>query len=95
MKHTSNHVIEQLLICMSTLQLSLPAMMMSIDEARTDELVGTIDDLDILRGFNILRNRHDLAALNQKAGSSWGDVVVIVMKEERAILENDAFRNDV
>jgi hypothetical protein len=79
MRHTSDHVIEQLFIRVPALELSLPAMMMGVDKTGANQLVGAVDDLGILRGLNVVRNPHDFAILNQEAGSGWRYVVVIVV----------------
>jgi hypothetical protein len=76
---TSDHVIEQLFIRVPAFELSLPTMMMGVDKTGADQLVGTVDDLGILRGLNVVRNRHNFAILNQKAGNGWRYVIIIVM----------------
>jgi hypothetical protein len=93
MRHTSDHVIEQLLVCVPGLKLCLPSMMMSVDEAWTDDLVGTINNLGIFRRLNVVINFCNLAILNQEAGNGWCDVVIMVMNEDGAISENDAGGN--
>lgn len=49
MRHTSDHIIDQLLICMPTLELRLPAVMISINETRTDDFVGAVNDFTSFR----------------------------------------------
>jgi hypothetical protein len=67
--------------------------MMSVDEAGTDDLVCTVNDLGVFRRLDVVPNFCNLAILNQETGSGWCHVVVMVMNEERAIFENDAGGN--
>lgn len=66
-------------------------MMMGIDKARADDLVGTIDDFSSIWRVDILRNLDNLAILNQNATNGRLDVMVVTVNEECAILKkNDA-----
>jgi hypothetical protein len=74
---------------MPAFELRLPAMVVGVDKARTYDLVGAINDLAIVRWFNVMRNFQDLALLNQEIGRSWDDVAVRIMNENGAILQKD------
>jgi hypothetical protein len=68
-------------------------MMMSVNEAGTDDFVGTINDLGVFRRLDVVPYFRYFAILNEEAGSGWYHVVVVIMNEEGAIFENDAGGN--
>lgn len=87
---TSDHVGEKLLICMTTFELCLPAMVMGVYEAWADDLVGAVNDFSVFGIFDVIRNLYDLPILDQKARGSRNNVIVCVMYKECAVLEEDS-----
>jgi hypothetical protein len=87
--HTSNHVLEQLLVGMPAFQLRLPAVVMGIHKTGADNFVRTIDNLGSIWRVDICRNLNYLVVLDQKAASGWCNVIVIIVYKECAILEKN------
>lgn len=73
---TSNHVIQQLFVGMPALELSLPAVVMCVNESRTDYFVSTINDLNVRRCCDIFRNGQNIAVLDKNVGSGRNDMII-------------------
>lgn len=64
---------------MAAFELCLPAMMVSVNEARADDSVAAVHYLDISRGYNIISKLRNLAALNQNVKARRFNVVIGIM----------------
>ena len=62
-KVAARKVVHESVICMSAFELSLPYVVMSVDEAWADNFVCTVDDYG-LRGGNVCPNFCDLVVLD-------------------------------
>lgn len=63
--HTFDHILNQPLLCMPSLQLGLPEMVMGVNEARGNDLALAVDD------FDLLARRH------RKFWPNFGDDIVV------------------
>lgn len=83
---TCDHVLDQLFVGVSTLQLRLPSMSVCVDEARTDDLVSAVYNFDAIMYGDVCCNLYYLAMLDQDARLCWNDVIALVMYESNAVL---------
>jgi hypothetical protein len=72
---------------MAPFELHLPAMSVCIDESRTDDFIGAVDDFDSFGCGDVLLDSRDLAMLDEDAGLGWDDMVVRVMDKGDTIFQ--------
>lgn len=84
---TSNHILQKLFICVASLKLRLPAMVMCVYEARTDDLVGAVNNSYIVAFLDGRSNLCDRSVLDQQVELGRNHVVVGVVDEDHPILE--------
>lgn len=74
---------------MSTFELCLPAMVVGVYEAGADDLVGTVDDFGTFGRSDVVCNPYNLSIIDQEVCGSWDDMILCVVYEESAVLEED------
>jgi hypothetical protein len=90
--HTFHHIFNQTMLCVSSFQLSLPEMMMGINEARGDDLPLTVNDLDVLvkRYCKVRPNFCDDIVTDENICiNKWNNVVIVIMAEDCSSTEQD------
>ena len=92
-KLTSDHILQQLFVGVSSFELCLPAMVMCVYKAGADNLVRAINYFCSFGGFNIWPNLGNRPTFDQNMCSRRHDVVLRVVDKNQTVLEQNLRRS--